>query len=152
MNQVCKVRLSKDKYFIGLAHLVAKRSTCVRREVGCVVVDENYRIMSTGHNGVPPKIEHCTDVPCKGATCPSGTGLDLCRATHAEINALLFCGDITKVARVYTTLMPCIQCVKAILTSACVEIIYDTGYNIANDEEILALCSYKEVILRHFQS
>ena len=142
-------RPSKDEYFMGIAKLVAKRSTCVRREVGCVIVDENYRIMSTGHNGVPPKVEHCTDKPCKGATCASGTGLDLCRATHAEINALLFCGDITKVYKVYTTLMPCIQCIKAILTSNCKEILYSQGYNTDNDEEIRKLCSYKGVILKY---
>lgn len=145
------MRPSKDKYFIDIAILVASRSTCSRKDVGCVIVDKNYRILSTGHNGVPPKIQHCTDVPCEGAKCAPGTGLDLCRATHAEINALLFCADITKVERIYTTHAPCKSCAKAILTSSCKEVIYKNLYNSIHDTDVAKMFSLLGVTLRQFK-
>lgn len=144
------MRPSKDQYFTDIAKLVASRSTCVRRSVGCIIVDKNYRILSTGHNGVPPGVPHCTNHPCEGAKCPSGTGLDLCQATHAEINALLFCNDITKVEKIYITCAPCIGCAKAILTSACKEVIYLDHYNGGNDGKVQLLLNNRGVSIRQY--
>ena len=82
-------RLDVDDYFLNIAKLVGKRSTCRRRQVGCVLVDSQNHIVSTGYNGVIKGATHCLDVPCQGAQAPSGTDLDECFAVHAEMNALL---------------------------------------------------------------
>lgn len=122
------MRPSKDEYFLKMAEVVATRSTCVRRSVGCVLVDEQFRVMSTGYNGSPPGMPHCTDHPCDGAHCKSGTGLDLCMSTHAEINALLFCGDVMKIHSIYLTVSPCVQCIKALLTTSAKRLIFREMY------------------------
>lgn len=134
-----------------IVDVVAKRSTCARRAVGCVVVDSNSRIMSTGHNGVPPGIEHCTDKPCAGASCPSGTSLDLCKATHAEINALLFCNDVMKIGTVYVSCVPCMQCVKALLTTSVKRIVYANPYNSLHDENVKVLLAERGIEMYHLQ-
>lgn len=141
-------RLSRDEYFMQIAQVVSKRSTCARRAVGCVVLDANGRILSTGHNGVPPKYPHCTrEDPCAGASCPSGTGLDLCKATHAEINALLFCPDVMKVERIYTTTSPCMGCAKAIAATSCKEVVYGTPY--PDGDDVHELLGRLGVVLRY---
>ena len=66
-------RIDTDKYFLEIARTVAKRSTCMRRSVGCVLVDSQNHIVATGYNGVPTKFTHCLDSPCEGAFSLSGT-------------------------------------------------------------------------------
>ena len=83
------MRLAVDDYFLKMAELAALRSTCARRQVGCVLVDSNNHVAATGYNGVPKGFVHCLDVPCIGADAQSGTRLDECYAVHAEMNALL---------------------------------------------------------------
>ena len=113
---------------LDIAHVIAKRSTCRRRAVGCVLVDEMNRILSVGHNGVPPGVQHCTDEPCPGADAPSGHGLDLCEASHAEANALLFCGDTSKIHKVFCTVSPCLACVKLLLMTPAQCIVFEEEY------------------------
>lgn len=139
------MRPTKDEYFMEMVEVVAKRSTCVRRSVGCVIVDSNDRIMSTGHNGVPPGITHCTDKPCTGAKCEPGTGLDLCWATHAEINAIMFCPDVMKIGTIYVSCVPCMQCVKAILTTSAKRVVYKEGYNELHDDNVKKLLSMRKI-------
>lgn len=128
------MRPSKQQYFIDMAKLAAKRGTCPRRQVGCVFVDDNDRVMSTGYNGAPPGIDHCIDKPCAGACYKSGEGLDKCIATHAEINALSFCPDIRKVKTIYVTLSPCVSCTKALLNTSAQEIIFEEEYASSHNE------------------
>jgi len=113
---------------MDLAIGTAQRGTCVRRTVGCVLVTEDNHIISTGYNGNTQGQPHCLDTPCAGAECKSGEGLDLCEAIHAEINALIHCQDTSKVYKCYTTLSPCIHCIKALLASPCQEIIFLEEY------------------------
>ena len=54
-------RIETDKYFLEIATIVAKRSTCLRRSVGCVLVDTQNHIVATGYNGVPKSFDHCLD-------------------------------------------------------------------------------------------
>ena len=82
-------RLNIDEYFLNMARLTSLRSTCVRIQVGCILVDSNNHVVATGYNGVPKNFQHCLDVPCTGATAPSGTQLNECWAVHAEMNAML---------------------------------------------------------------
>jgi len=93
-----------------------------------VVVDSERSILSTGYNGVARGVVHCTDHPCAGVSCPSGTGLDACEAIHAEINALIRCADVSRAHTVYVTVTPCVSCVKALLSSNCRRIVAAARY------------------------
>lgn len=121
-------RISQDDYFMGIAHMVSRRSTCVRRQVGCVVLNNSYHIIATGYNGVPRGLRHCIDHPCEGASYSSGQGLDKCQAVHAEANALLQTPNVLSVAMIYCTHRPCIHCIKLIMNSTCSELVYDEEY------------------------
>ena len=81
-------RPSWDEYFLEMASLVAKRSTCLRRSVGAVLVRDK-RILATGYNGAPSGLEHCFEIGCLRVKLkvPSGERHELCRALHAEQNA-----------------------------------------------------------------
>ena len=116
-------RISKDEYYLGIAELVSRRSTCFRRSVGCVAINKHGHIVATGYNGTPRGMPHCIDSPCPGATQPSGTGLSLCQSAHAEINCLLQCRDVMEITTIYCTTKPCSECVKAIANTGCQEIV-----------------------------
>lgn len=112
------MRPSKAAVFLEMARSLAKLSTCPRRQVGCIFTDVHGRIISSGYNGVPPKMPHCIDQPCPGADLPSGVGLDKCMAVHAEMNAMALCHDVKQVDGIYVTCSPCIHCVKSLLTTS----------------------------------
>lgn len=117
-----------DSYFGVMALLVSSRGTCPRRRVGCVLVSKDARVLATGYNGVPAGFQHCTEHPCEGATYASGLGLDKCEAIHAEQNALLRAGDVTKIDTAYCTTAPCIHCVKLLLNTNCQRIVFAEDY------------------------
>jgi len=121
-------RPSRHVTMLSVAAVLATRSTCSRRQVGCVLTDKYGRILATGHNGVPMSMPHCTDSPCPGSGLPSGTGLDTCGAVHAETNALMFCPDIMKIETCYVTASPCVACCKSLLNSSCQRIIFLEEY------------------------
>ena len=121
------MRPSYDIYFMSLALLASKRGSCARREVGCVLVNKSNRVISTGYNGPLSGIQNCIDVPCPGASQPSGQSLDLCMAIHAEQNAMLTC-DTKDIYTAYCTALPCIQCSKMLANTPCVRIAYLTEY------------------------
>lgn len=84
-------RLNKDEYFMGIAEAVAKRSTCIRRQYGAVIVKDDV-IVSTGYNGSPRNVDNCCDVgSCWRAThnIPHGERYEMCQAVHAEANAII---------------------------------------------------------------
>lgn len=121
-------RIQIDDYFIEIAKLVARRATCARRQVGCVLVNEQNHILATGYNGVARGQPHCIDTACPGAHCASGTGLHLCQAIHAEQNALLQCRNITEIYAAYVTASPCVQCLRLLLNTSCQVIVFDQEY------------------------
>lgn len=106
-------RLSRDEYYLQMLNLVAARSTCPRRQVGAIIVDEQGHVLSTGYNGPPRNRPHCIDTPCPGRHDERGNS-DRCEAVHSEINALLQCQDIERAATIYVTCTPCYSCAKAI--------------------------------------
>lgn len=84
-------RPTKDEYFLGIAEAVAKRSTCIRRQYGAVIV-KNDVIVSTGYNGSPRNADNC----CDNGVCwreenniPHGERYEMCQAIHAEENAIM---------------------------------------------------------------
>ena len=126
------VRPSGDEYFMGIARLVSTRSTCLRRQVGAVIVRDR-RILTTGYNGPPKGIAHCDVVGClrEQMGIPSGQRLDICRALHAEQNAIIQAalhGVSTEGAMIYVTHQPCFTCAKMIINAGIVRVVYGEGY------------------------
>lgn len=124
-------RPSKDSYYMEIAKVVAKRSTCYRRQVGCVLINSYGHIIATGYNGVAKGQLHCIDgysSMCSGALLPSGIGLDKCKAIHAEQNALLQCGNVQTITTCYTLTKPCTHCFKLLMNTSCNRIVYVEEY------------------------
>jgi dCMP deaminase len=121
-----------DDYFMDLANLVARRSTCLRRAVGAVLVKE-HRVLSTGYNGAPAKIRHCAEVGClrESMNIESGQRHELCRGIHAEQNAIIqaaYHGVAIRGASLYCTNLPCAICTKMLINAGLTEICYQEGY------------------------
>jgi len=115
-----------------IAIIVAKRSTCLRNQVGAVIVKEK-RILSTGYNGAPRNLEHCLDIGCvrEQNNIASGTRHELCRAVHAEQNAIIQAaihGVSIENAIVYCTHQPCILCAKMLINANVNKVVYGTVY------------------------
>lgn len=123
-------RPDEDGYFIAMTQLVATRSTCARRHVGCVLVDRHRHVLATGYNGVAKGMPHCRDgdCPCEGADAASGTRLEDCEAIHAEQNALLQCPDPFSIRTVYCSVSPCPTCAKELLNTSATRLVYGAGY------------------------
>lgn len=130
MNHLSRVnkRIDIEHYYLEMAQLVSKRSTCARRKVGCVLVDKDQHVISTGYNGVPSGNIHCIDEPCEGVNAESGTALDKCESIHAEINAIAHCINPSKIYTAYVTVSPCVHCIKALLATPCVWLFFNKQY------------------------
>lgn len=112
-----------------MAKLVAKRATCSRRSVGCVLVDEYDHVLATGYNGVPKGSPHCNEgFPCQGSVSGSGEDLHKCVAIHAEQNALLQCRDVMSIKAAYVTVNPCEHCLKMLLNTSVKYIYFQSWY------------------------
>ena len=132
-----RTRPSWDIYFMNIAELAKTRSSCIRRQVGAVLVNDKHQIISTGYNGVPRRFPHCNEgSPCMDTIPKSGTDLEKCRAVHAEQNALLQCPDVEKIETCYTTTSPCITCIKLLLNTACRRIVFSEEYPHAEAREL----------------
>lgn len=121
-------RITEDESRIAMAQIVAMRSTCRRRRVGCVLYSEQGLVLATGRNGTPRGTPHCIDTPCPGADYPSGQGLEFCDAVHAEINALIQCSNTEHIHTIVCTESPCIFCIRALLNTSCKEILFINEY------------------------
>ena len=126
-------RPSWDQYFMEMAELTAKRSTCMRRNVGAVIVKDKHAI-ATGYNGAPRGIKHCED---RGGCLrqklyvPSGERHELCMALHAEQNAIIQAaamGHAIEGGTIYITHQPCVICAKMIINSGIERIVVKEGY------------------------
>ncbi len=126
------LRPTWETYFLRIAEIVASRATCMRRQVGAVIVREN-RILATGYNGAPNGISHCSERKggClrEAREIPSGQRQELCRGLHAEQNAILQAaafGVSLKGAVLFCTHQPCITCAK-MLINAGIQKVYFSG-------------------------
>lgn len=125
-------RPSWENYFMDIAMLVARRSTCLRRSVGAIIVKDK-RILSTGYNGAPTGVHHCEEVGClrEKMGIESGKMHELCRGIHAEQNAIIqaaYHGVSLKGASVFCTNLPCSICAKMIINAGINKIYYRSGY------------------------
>ncbi|MFP4445007.1 MAG: deoxycytidylate deaminase [Desulfosudaceae bacterium] len=132
-SPAARIRPDWDDYFMEIAELVAKRSTCLRRAVGAVIVKDK-RILSTGYNGAPSGIRHCAETGClrQQMDVPSGERHELCRGIHAEQNAIIqaaFHGVPIAGASLYCTNQPCSICAKMIINAGIRVIYYRDGYD-----------------------
>jgi dCMP deaminase len=121
-----------EEYFMDITRLVAKRATCLRRQVGAVLVVDK-RLLATGYNGAPSGLAHCLEVGClrEKNQIPSGERHELCRGLHAEQNVIIqaaFHGIRIQGATLYCTNLPCVICTKMIINAGIKEIIYESGY------------------------
>ncbi len=126
------MRPSWDSYFMQITELVKTRSTCLRRQVGAVIVRDR-RIVSTGYNGAPSGVPHCEEVGClrQQLGVPSGERHELCRAIHAEQNALVQAaryGSVVLGGTVYVTCQPCSLCAKMLINAGIARIVYKGDY------------------------
>ena len=136
------MRPSVDEWGLRVAEVVASRGTCQRRKVGAVLLDARGRVLSTGYNGPARGTPNCgdewngrQDLACQGAGFPSGAGLDVCQAIHAEQNALLQCQDVERIHTACLTLSPCVACVKMLMNTGCQRIVFRAPYSAEHVEE-----------------
>ena len=130
------MRPDKDLYFLTIVEAVALRASCMRRSVGCVLVDEHYHILSTGYNGPASGLTDCQDGLCAREQAKSGEGLDSCGAIHAEQNALLQCPNTKSIYTAYVTASPCITCIKLLMNTSCKRIVFLEAYPHPKSEEL----------------
>jgi len=115
-----------------IAMLAATRSTCLRRQVGAVIVKDK-KVLATGYNGSPSGLRHCLDIGCmrEQMGIPSGQRHELCRAIHAEQNAIIQAatsGVSIRGGTLYSTTFPCILCAKMLINAGIKEIYIGEGY------------------------
>ena len=135
-------RPSWDEYFSSIALEVAKRSTCLRRQVGAILVLDK-RILATGYNGAPRGLPHCSETGCLREThqVPSGERQELCRGLHAEMNALIQAashGIKVESATIYCTTFPCSLCAKMLINGGITRIVAQSDYADPLGKELLA--------------
>ncbi len=142
MEKKTDKRLSWDEYFMEMAELTAQRSTCLRRHVGAVIVKDKH-IIATGYNGAPRGLQHCDE---RGGCLrqkleiPSGQRQELCRALHAEQNAIIQAatlGQSIEGGSIYVTHQPCVVCAKMIINAGITRIVIREGYPDELSREIL---------------
>ncbi len=134
-------RPSWDTYFLDIAELVSKRSTCQRRAVGAIIVKDK-RVLATGYNGAPSGVSHCSETGClrEEMAVPSGERHELCRGIHAEQNAIIQAahhGVPIAGSTLFCTNLPCSICAKMIINSGIRIIYYKFGYADSMSEEML---------------
>jgi len=126
-------RPTTDEYFWQIVEIVKTRSTCIRRQVGAIIVRDK-RILSTGYNGAPRQMTHCSKKGCirNIQGIPSGQRHEYCRGVHAEQNAILqaaIFGFSVSNATIYSTVYPCVTCAKMLINVGITEVIYGEDYN-----------------------
>lgn len=158
------MRISKPEMYMRIAHIVAQRSTCVRINVGAVIVKDG-RVISVGYNGSTPSAEHCDlhfrkiyeDIKHAHGTyedyIKSGSFRDLHHdwamenECHAEMNAILFAaktGIPTSETEMYTTYSPCVICAKMIIQSGIKKLFYYREYD-RDIKEVTSMFSQNKV-------
>ena len=130
-----------DTYFMDIAHVVARRSNCSRRQVAALIIHEK-RIISTGYNGTPRGVRNCYDGGCPrcASDSPSGQNLGDCICAHAEENAIVqaaYHGIPVRGGTLYCTISPCLMCAKMIINAGITEVIYEHEYQLTDQARAL---------------
>lgn len=146
-----EIRPHWDEYFMEVAEVVSKRSTCLRRNIGAIIVKDK-RILATGYNGAPSNLPHCSEVGClrEQLGIPSGERHEICRALHAEENAIIQAakyGTSVDGGTIYSTTEPCSMCAKMIINAGLVKVVYRDPYPDKLSEEFLSQAGIE--VVRH---
>jgi len=146
-------RPSFDDYFMEMAHVVAKRSTCLRRKVGALLVKDRH-ILSTGYNGAPKGLKHCSETGClrEQLGIPPGERHEICRGLHAEQNAIIQAavfGVSIKDSTLYCTNAPCSVCAKMLINAGVKEIIFEDEYP---DELAMQMLKEAKIKIKKYKS
>ncbi|KAI1473718.1 cytidine deaminase-like protein [Daldinia eschscholtzii] len=149
-----RLRPSWDSYFMALASLAAQRCNCMKRAVGCVLVDSKHHVISTGYNGTPRHLLNCGEGGCPRCNSgeSSGAALSTCLCLHAEENALLEAGRerIRDGSILYCNTCPCLTCSIKIVQVGITEVVYSQGYSM--DTETAEIFRNAGVKLRQFSA
>ena len=142
-----------DTYFMDIAHVVARRGNCSRRQVAALIVREK-RIISTGYNGTPRGVKNCFEGGCPrcSSDAPSGHSLGDCICAHAEENAIVqaaYHGIAVRGGTLYCTISPCLMCAKMIINAGIVEVVYEEEYHF--NEQARNLFAEAGVLCRQFR-
>ena len=137
--EVQNKRPSWDQYFMDIVELVSRRSTCLRRKVGAVLVRDK-RMLATGYNGPPAGIRHCSEVGClrDQMSVPSGELHELCRVLHAEQNAICQAAKLgisIDGATLYCRMTPCRTCAMLIINSGIKRVVVERKYQRGQESE-----------------
>jgi len=135
------MRPSREEVLIGIAQLMAQRSTCSRKQVGALAEKEG-RILATGYNGAPKGLPHCTDL----GGCRLGLNGGCEDAVHAEANLVAFAakhGISLWGATVYSTCAPCLECAKLLINAGIIEVAYFEKYRNPQGLELLQQAGIK---------
>ena len=119
-------RIDTDTAYLAMAIALSTRSTCLDKQVGCVITNKKNEIIATGYNGAPRGVVHCIDT----GVClkeKSGNPND-CPSAHAEQNALIQCRVPEQIYTVYTTLSPCISCIRMLMNTPCQRIVFNNEH------------------------
>jgi len=125
-------RISWDEYFIELTKLIAKRSSCPRKQVGAIIVNSKNRIIASGYNGAPRGMKHCFEVGCEVDEADHDQ-----RIIHAEANAIIQCGEKAEGGTLYVNVLPCRNCLNMIIQIGIKRIVYLEDYKL---EETKGVC------------
>jgi len=133
-------RIPWDEYWMKIVNDVATRSTCLRRQIGALVVKNNV-IVSTGYNGAPKGFPHCLDVDCRRdkLNIASGERHEECVGVHAEQNALLQAGRDAEGATLYVNAYPCKICAKLIINAGIIKVVITGDYSDKEGLEYLTI-------------
>jgi dCMP deaminase len=142
-----------DEYFMDIAHVVARRGNCRRRQVAALLVKDR-RIISTGYNGTPRGVTNCFEGGCKrcASEAPTGAELGECVCSHAEENAITqaaYHGIAVRDSVIYSTLSPCLICAKMIINSGIVEVVFEREYQFS--AQTRSLLQEAGVVIRQFE-
>jgi len=140
VERMSKRQEVREKFFMKMAVEIAKDlSTCLSKQVGAVLVNEDNRILMTGYNGTVKGCQHCEDyfkpilVDGKLADRDMHHSWSLLNEIHAESNIIAYCaknGISTKGTTLYITLSPCINCAKLIAQAGIANVYYKERYDL----------------------
>lgn len=136
------MRISKDEMFLQICDILAKRATCLRRGVGCVITDEKGYAISTGYNGTPSGMPHCSELGCCSNSAV-GENLDSCNAIHAEQNAIARLSKHEQAHTLYCSTEPCTSCLKLILVTGVKRVVFSNKY--ATSSKLIGLSNIEWV-------
>ncbi|ODV96395.1 hypothetical protein PACTADRAFT_33569 [Pachysolen tannophilus NRRL Y-2460] len=140
-----RLRPNWDNYFMSLADLASRRSNCMKRRVGCVIVKDN-RVIATGYNGTPRNLKNCNEGGCE--RCNRELPDSNCLCLHAEENALLYSNKANG-STLYCDTCPCLQCTIKIIQCGIREVVYKKEYKF--DQQSKSLFDQSNVLLRRYQ-